>query len=168
MNKNILKYFYNKLITDKEVEYTKESNTYYLINSKLLNYLNLILYLNGYILYNNVNNDNIKLHIEEIKLPKREISSKLNLIERYLEKRKHQKEINYLVAYNLYHRIIKSTLEIITINKDMFIYNYINEEVLVYIETLCNNNDLILVDKKTKEGFVLNIHRNNKKLKKKK
>ncbi len=168
MNNDILKYFYNKLITDKEVEYTKESNTYYLINSKLLNYLNLILYLNGYILYNNVNNDNIKLHIEEIKLPKREISSKLNLIERYLEKRKHQKEINYLVAYNLYHRIIKSTLEIITINKDMFIYNYINEEVLVYIETLCNNNDLILVDKKTKEGFVLNIHRNNKKLKKKK
>lgn len=168
MNNDILKYFYNKLITDKEVEYTKESNTYYLINSKLLNYLNLILYLNGYILYNNVNNDNIKLHIEEIKLPKRKISSKLNLIERYLEKRKHQKEINYLVAYNLYHRIIKSTLEIITINKDMFIYNYINEEVLVYIETLCNNNDLILVDKKTKEGFVLNIHRNNKKLKKKK
>lgn len=168
MNNDILKYFYNKLITDKEVEYTKESNTYYLINSKLLNYLNLILYLNGYILYNNVNNDNIKLYIEEIKLPKREISSKLNLIERYLEKRKHQKEINYLVAYNLYHRIIKSTLEIITINKDMFIYNYINEEVLVYIETLCNNNDLILVDKKTKEGFVLNIHRNNKKLKKKK
>lgn len=168
MNNDILKYFYNKLITDKEVKYTKESNTYYLINSKLLNYLNLILYLNGYILYNNVNNDNIKLHIEEIKLPKREISSKLNLIERYLEKRKHQKEINYLVAYNLYHRIIKSTLEIITINKDMFIYNYINEEVLVYIETLCNNNDLILVDKKTKEGFVLNIHRNNKKLKKKK
>lgn len=168
MNNDILKYFYNKLITDKEVEYTKESNTYYLINSKLLNYLNLILYLNGYILYNNVNNDNIKLHIEEIKLPKREISSKLNLIERYLEKRKHQKEINYLVAYNLYHRIIKSTLEIITINKDMFIYNYINEEVLVYIEALCNNNDLILVDKKTKEGFVLNIHRNNKKLKKKK
>ena len=168
MNNDILKYFYNKLITDKEVEYTKESNTYYLINSKLLNYLNLILYLNGYILYNNVNNDNIKLHIEEIKLPKREISSKLNLIERYLEKRKHQKEINYLVAYNLYHRIIKSTLEIITINKDMFIYNYINEEVLVYIETLCNNNDLILVDKKTKEGFVLNIHRNNKKLKKEK
>lgn len=168
MNNDILKYFYNKLITDKEVEYTKESNTYYLINSKLLNYLNLILYLNGYILYNNVNNDNIKLHIEEIKLPRREISSKLNLIERYLEKRKHQKEINYLVAYNLYHRIIKSTLEIITINKDMFIYNYINEEVLVYIETLCNNNDLILVDKKTKEGFVLNIHRNNKKLKKKK
>ena len=168
MNNDILKYFYNKLITDKEVEYTKESNTYYLINSKLLLYLNLILYLNGYILYNNVNNDNIKLYIEEIKLPKREISSKLNLIERYLEKRKHQKEINYLVAYNLYHRIIKSTLEIITINKDMFIYNYINEEVLVYIETLCNNNDLILVDKKTKEGFVLNIHRNNKKLKKKK
>lgn len=168
MNNDILKYFYNKLITDKEVEYTKESNTYYLINSKLLNYLNLILYLNGYILYNNVNNDNIKLHIEEIKLPKREISSKLNLIERYLEKRKHQKEINYLVANNLYNRIIKSTLEIITINKDMFIYNYINEEVLVYIETLCNNNDLILVDKKTKEGFVLNIHRNNKKLKKKK
>lgn len=168
MNNDILKYFYNKLITDKEVEYTKESNTYYLINSKLLNYLNLILYLNGYILYNNVNNDNIKLYIEEIKLPKREISSKLNLIERYLEKRKHQKEINYLVAYNLYHRIIKSTLEIITINKDMFMYNYINEEVLVYIETLCNNNDLILVDKKTKEGFVLNIHRNNKKLKKKK
>lgn len=168
MNNDILKYFYNKLITNKEVEYTKESNTYYLINSKLLNYLNLILYLNGYILYNNVNNDNIKLHIEEIKLPKREISSKLNLIERYLEKRKHQKEINYLVAYNLYHRIIKSTLEIITINKDMFIYNYINEEVLIYIEAFCNNNDLILVDKKTKEGFVLNIHRNNKKLKKKK
>lgn len=168
MNNDVLKYFYNKLITNKEVEYTKESDTYYLINSKLLNYLNLILYLNGYILYNNVNNDNIKLHIEEIKLPKREISSKLNLIERYLEKRKHQKEINYLVAYNLYHRIIKSTLEIITINKDMFIYNYINEEVLVYIETLCNNNDLILLDKKTKEGFVLNIHRNTKKLKKKK
>lgn len=168
MNNDILKYFYNKLITNKEVEYTKESNTYYLINSKLLNYLNLILYLNGYILYNNVNNDNIKLHIEEIKLPKREISSKLNLIERYLEKRKHQKEINYLVAYNLYHRIIKSTLEIITINKDMFIYNYINEEVLIYIETFCNNNDLVLLDKKTKEGFVLNIHRNTKKLKKKK
>lgn len=168
MNNDILKYFYNKLITNKEVEYTKGSNTYYLINSKLLNYLNLILYLNGYILYNNVNNDNIKLHIEEIKLPKREISSKLNLIERYLEKRKHQKEINYLVAYNLYHRIIKSTLEIITINKDMFIYNYINEEVLIYIEAFCNNNDLILLDKKTKEGFVLNIHRNNKKLKKKK
>ncbi len=168
MNNDVLKFFYNKLITDKKIEYTKGDNTYYLINNKLLNYLNLLLYLNGYILYNNINNNQIKLYIEKVKLPKKEVSSKLNIIERYLEKRKYQKEINYLVANNLYNRIIKSTLEIITINKDMFIYNYINEEVLIYIETFCNNNDLVLLDKKTKEGFVLNIHRNTKKLKKKK
>lgn len=166
MNNDVLKYFYNKLIKEKQLEYTKESNTYYLINNKLLNYLNLILYLNGYILHNNITN-NIKLYIEEIKLPKKEVSSKFNLIDKYLEKRKYQKEINYLIAYNLYHRIIKSTLGTITITKDMFIYNYMNEEVLIYIETLCNNNNLILVDKKTKDGYILNIHRNNKILKKK-
>lgn len=155
----ILRYFYNKLINNKEINYNKNSNTYCLINNRLLNNLSLLLFLNGYILKYNYNLNNIDLYIENINIPElTNLTS--NPINKLFENIKNKKDINYFIAYNLYHRILKSQRKEVIINKNMFIYNYLNHEVFNIIKDLSSINDQSLIVNKTSDGVNISIHKN--------